>query len=223
MKACINDTTIVAKLVGARLRKAREDKNLSRQAFCNRINEREDRPIRKGEHEMLSIERLKKWEYGENPISLEWLPVICAALEVDYGFLFGEYPEHTRTASDIVAATGLSQDTADFILHNRLVSETLNSIDNRMLLLFAQRLSQIEDAVFDAVSLIDGVAPTEDFEEAMPWLSAYNSRQDIELSLYRFQECCREIAEFCDIHGVLKDLDSIWVPLFPQEKTGGQQ
>lgn len=120
MKSCINDTLSVAKLVGNRLKRAREEKSLSRQAFCDRINEREGRPIRKGCIDRLDVERLKKWESGENPTSLEWLPLICTELDVDVGYLFGEYEEYKRACADIVAATRLSSRAVRNILslHN---------------------------------------------------------------------------------------------------------
>ena len=112
MKSGINDTSIVRKTLGEQLKKAREDKGFSRQAFCDAINTCADRPIRGNKVDELSIDRLKKWEYGENPVELEWLPILCNVLQIDIGYLFGQYQEHTRVISDISVATGLSPKAA---------------------------------------------------------------------------------------------------------------
>ena len=115
MRSGIGDTSLVQKIFGARLKAARGDKGVSRQEFCDAINTCADRPTRRNKLDELSLERLKKWEYGENPVDLEWLPTICSVLQIDVGYLFGEYEEHTRVISDISAETGLSSDAVTYL------------------------------------------------------------------------------------------------------------
>lgn len=57
----------------------------------------------------MTAERLKQWEYGNNPISHEWIPAICEVLDCDIGYLFGEYDERKRELSDVSKTTGLSE------------------------------------------------------------------------------------------------------------------
>lgn len=108
------DTTYMKKLTGSRLKTARgaiphiRDK-ISRQKLTDILNSREDRPVIGDEKGTLSLETLRKWEYGENPINIEWLPAICDTLDCDIGFLFGEYEERSRINADISAETGLSE------------------------------------------------------------------------------------------------------------------
>ena len=67
-------------------------------------------PVLRGRVDTISIDRLKMWENGTNPVELEWLPALCEVLECDVGYLFGEYGELTRQVSDICKETGLSED-----------------------------------------------------------------------------------------------------------------
>lgn len=101
----------VQAIIGKRITKARNDLNIGRQAFCDEINCTDSRPTMKdGEKEDLNYERLKQWEYGNNPVDLEWIPPLCNALSIDVGYLFGDYDEKTRQTSDAVQETGLSSD-----------------------------------------------------------------------------------------------------------------
>lgn len=120
MKKGINNTRSVSITVGARIREARENRlKLSRPAFCDLINQSELRPMGNVEKENMNQERLKQWEYGNNPVDLEWIPALCKVLSVDVGFLFGEYEEYSRQASDIAAETGLSQKSIDNLIGNK--------------------------------------------------------------------------------------------------------
>lgn len=109
-----HDTKFMKELTGSRLKAARDgipgmrDK-ISRQKLVDTLNSREDRPVIGDKKAELSLETLKKWEYGENPINIEWLPVICDVLDCDIGYLFGEYEERRRETSDACRITGLSE------------------------------------------------------------------------------------------------------------------
>lgn len=102
-----NDTKYMKQMIGSRLQAARG--KISRQKLIDILNNHEDRPVIGDEKASLSLETLKKWEYGENPINIEWLPVICKVLGCDIGYLFGEYEERNRIHADIKAETGLSE------------------------------------------------------------------------------------------------------------------
>lgn len=108
-----NDTKTTKTIMGSRLKKARG--KLKRQELVDILNSREDRPVLNKKMASISIETLKQWEYGNNPINVEWLPVICKALDCDIGFLFGEYEEKRREVSDVCAVTGLSPGAVNFI------------------------------------------------------------------------------------------------------------
>lgn len=109
-------------MIGSRVKKARDKISLSRQKLTDILNSREDRPTLRGERDSLSPETLKKWEYGENPINIEWLPVICDVLDCDIGYLFGEYKEQRRETADVCKVTGLTETAVD-ILQNLSASE----------------------------------------------------------------------------------------------------
>lgn len=109
----IYDTRSMSVIIGKNIRKARvEQTNLSRQAFCDEINKCELRPMKNNVKVDLNPERLKQWEYGNNPVDLEWIPSFCYVLGVDVGYLFGDYEEKTRQLSDIVRETGLTEKSA---------------------------------------------------------------------------------------------------------------
>lgn len=109
MTGGINDTKYVKTKVGMRIKEAREKKKLSRTKFSDFLNTFENRPIANGKIEYMNQERLKSWEYGDNPVAFEWIPLLCNALDCDVGYLFGDYPELKRTTSDVVSVTGLSE------------------------------------------------------------------------------------------------------------------
>ena len=119
MTTGINDTYTVKKLIGTRIKQARENLKYSRQQFADILNSQENLPIVKNKIDSVSPDRLKKWESGENPIALEWVPIICNVLNCDAGFIFGEYEEHNHKCADICKATGLSEKVvSDLIAYN---------------------------------------------------------------------------------------------------------
>lgn len=109
----INDTKSTKAMVGSRIQAARG--KMSRQQLVDILNNREDRPVIKDKKDTISLETLKQWEYGNNPVNLEWLPVICNVLSCDVGYLFGEYEEKQREISDVCAFTGLSEKAAKLL------------------------------------------------------------------------------------------------------------
>lgn len=117
MTGGINDTKSVKTTVGMRIQEAREKKKLSRIYFSDFLNTFENRPITNGKIEYMNQDRLKSWEYGVNPVPLEWIPLLCSALDCDVGYLFGDYPEPKRTTSDVVSVTGLSELSVEKLAH----------------------------------------------------------------------------------------------------------
>lgn len=102
----IKDTKTVQITMGERLQKARDDKGLKRPTFVQLLQESTKAPVES--RAKMTVDRLKQWEYGNNPVGLEWIPAICDVLGCDVGYLFGDYSEKTRGISDICAETGLS-------------------------------------------------------------------------------------------------------------------
>ena len=105
----IYNSNMVRKGLGSKIKEAREKQNKSRQNLADDLNACESRPYEPKRIEGLTVDRLKQWELGNNPVDLEWLPAICVVLGVDYGYLFGEYPEKNRVFSDVSFVTGLSE------------------------------------------------------------------------------------------------------------------
>lgn len=122
----------VKKGLGAKIKEARGD--MSRQNLADALNACGSRPHEPKRPDGLTVDRLKQWELGNNPVDLEWLPAICQVLDVDFGYLFGEYPEKTRVISDIVKVTGLTENAVDVLIqmnkkkHVRAFSDLLSCI-----------------------------------------------------------------------------------------------
>lgn len=108
----IKNTKSVKLTVGERLTKARNRKKITRQELADELSHHGKAPASK---RGVSYDRLKEWEYGNNAIPLEWIPAVCDVLECDVGYLFGEYEELTRQATDICKETGLSEDAVEAI------------------------------------------------------------------------------------------------------------
>lgn len=103
------DTRTVKTTIGERLLTARTKKKLRRKDFVDILNQYENIPVNKSNsQDFISEQRLKKWESGENPISLEWIPLICDALSCDIGYLFGSYEEDDFSTHKTCEYTGLS-------------------------------------------------------------------------------------------------------------------
>ena len=123
----INNSMLVQKLIGSRIRAARELSKLSRNELAARLLDNELYPEvapRKGSNEITTpIEklsnRIKQWERGENPVGLEYIPSICDVLHCDVGYLFGNYDEHYHTFADISAVTGLTEENINRLIFIR--------------------------------------------------------------------------------------------------------
>lgn len=110
-----NNTSSVRAVVGERIKNAREAAGRTRTKFADMLCSANSAPNSSQDSTLLAG-RLKQWEYGNNPIDLEWIPAICEVANCDVGYLFGDYDEPKRTTADVVAATGLSEKAA-----NRLI------------------------------------------------------------------------------------------------------
>lgn len=112
-----NNSVLVQKTIGSRISAARKSAKLSRIQFAEQLLQHEAFPEiapRKGANEITTpteklANKIKQWERGENTIDIECIPAICAVLNCDVGYLFGEYEEHYHVAADISAFTGLSE------------------------------------------------------------------------------------------------------------------
>lgn len=118
----IDNSICVQKLMGQRLKQARQDKehtrrNLSRRKLCEELLASKKAPKEASTTEIEKLEnRLKQWEYGNNPVSIEWIPAICDVLGCDVGYLFGEYQEYRRVTSDIAKETGLREKAVENVI-----------------------------------------------------------------------------------------------------------
>lgn len=103
--------TSILKVIGSKLRAARVEIGLTQQKICDLINQSIQAPKdQTGETEILLLNRYKKWEYGDNPVDIRWLPAICEILKCDYGYLFGDHACKTKDIQGIMDYTGLSED-----------------------------------------------------------------------------------------------------------------
>lgn len=126
MKGIVNSKP-VQEMVGNRIELARKAKKLSRSALAELLIKNELCPVvttRKNTSEIKTpaealTDRLKQWEYGNNPVDLEFIPVICRVLECDVGYLFAEYSEKSRISSDLCSVTGLSEEAVNTLRHLR--------------------------------------------------------------------------------------------------------
>ena len=114
MTSGIDDTNTMKKIIGQRLTKVRKARGLTRQGAVDTLNENSHAPSFKC-RKLLGIETYKKWEYGENPVDIEWIPSICEVYSCDVGYLFGNYEEFTKELAKIKADTGLEQETASVL------------------------------------------------------------------------------------------------------------
>ena len=127
MSKGIVNSTPVREMVGLRIQSARKDKKLSRSALAELIVHNELCPAvttRKNTSEIKTpaealADRLKQWEYGNNPVDLEYIPAICRVLECDTGYLFAEYTEKNRVVSDLCSVTGLSEKAVESLYELR--------------------------------------------------------------------------------------------------------
>ena len=117
MQKGIVNSKPVQEMVGKRIELARKSKKLSRSALAELLIKNELCPVvttRKNTSDIKTpaealTDRLKQWEYGNNPVDLEFIPAICKVLECDVGYLFAEYKEKSRISSDLCSVTGLSE------------------------------------------------------------------------------------------------------------------
>lgn len=113
----INNSISVQKTIGSRIKLCREQRKLTRRNLCERLIQSEKAPREAAPIDIDKLEnRLKQWEYGNNPIGIEWIPAICGVLRCDVGYLFGDYAEYTRVSADIVKEAGLSKEAVEKLL-----------------------------------------------------------------------------------------------------------
>ena len=149
----INNSISVQKMIGSKIKLCREQRKLTRRTLCERlINSakapRESSPIDIGKFE----NRLKQWEYGNNPIDIEWIPAICDVLGCDVGYLFGDYAEYTRESADIVKETGLPKEAVEKLLKlPSFLKETLS------VLICAESFGNIIQGIFTYKQMIRDV------------------------------------------------------------------
>lgn len=109
----MENTVNIKKMVGERLKDARKARGLTHKALCDRVNweircDPSYNPSSPYPPELV-VNTYRAWESGINQINMAYIPVLKSVLDLDVGYLFGEYPEFHKEAADICAATGLSE------------------------------------------------------------------------------------------------------------------
>lgn len=89
--------------IGERIRSERKRKRWSQIKFASELDLYVDHS------------RISKWENGNEIPGDDILRKMAQVFECDYGYLIGEYPQRTRTESDIKKATGLSDKAVEAI------------------------------------------------------------------------------------------------------------
>ena len=110
----IYNSDSVKKGLGTKIKEARG--KMSRESLVDALNACEAHPYEPKRKEGLTVDRLKQWELGNNAVTIEWLPAICQVLDVDIGYLFGEYPEKKRVISDVVKVSGLTENAVEVLI-----------------------------------------------------------------------------------------------------------
>lgn len=193
MTGGIKDTKIVKSIMGERIRKARG--KLSRTKFAEKLNVCEARPIINDKPDEMNFERLKQWEYGNNPVELEWIPAICEALNCDVGYLFGEYEEYTIDKQKIKEKTGLSTEAIDWLLKNKIENpQFINALNE--LFEYDDLADTLFSAIFDfTLSHFSNIVVYDSLKNTNKRMGSGESKRILKFSV---QEC------FSDI------LDRIW-------------
>ncbi len=136
----------VKAIMGKQIMEARNAIKLTRKTMAERLSSNILAPIENKREAEFSQDRLKQWEYGNNPVPTEWIPAICDVLDVDVGYLFGDYEEHKRVAADIKKETGLSEESIQKLL-------TMNAEDPKQALVLS---ACIEDSNFEYLLYLIG-------------------------------------------------------------------
>lgn len=154
------------KLVGERIRKARQKKALTMQGLVDKINDDSSRP---NSEKLLLIDRYKSWENGTNAIPLCWIPTFCRNLECDAGYLLGEYEERTWEKSKICYKTGLSETAVDVLSqlkqrsHDSILIQNVIDTISLMLIHADERLPKYEVVPFlETLSAYLNCAPSDE-------------------------------------------------------------
>lgn len=160
----IKDTSLVRKKVGERLGTARKGKGLSRPGFASLLLQHCKAPTESNvcADTNLMAARLKQWEYGNNPVELEWIPAICDILECDTGYLFGEYEAMQHSVADICQETGLSESAVKWICGIRSKRTIGKKLSNQLLDALSSLITADEFSLIlrDLVGLKSAIART---------------------------------------------------------------
>jgi len=90
-------------LIGERIKKERKRMNWSQQELLVKL------------HRDKSYRTAMKWEKGDVLPTLDDMFAMCRLFNCELGYLLGEFPEHTRAATDICDITGLTAAAVDHL------------------------------------------------------------------------------------------------------------
>ncbi len=120
----------IKKKIGAKLKSYRENLNLkSVEEFCFLVSESKKAPQKDGKNLMLDESRYRKWEYGINPISFEWIPALCDVFNCDVSSIYGIYPEKTFEVHEVCNYTGLSEKSVEKLNSASILSDSIGVLN----------------------------------------------------------------------------------------------
>lgn len=107
--------------------------NIGKQIFGDRIKDRrKEKGFGSQEEfsEALGVQRVtvSSWERGGNIPDLANLSKICSVLDVDLGYLCGEYDEATEILSLVCDKTNLSEKAVITLMSNKTVADFINEL-----------------------------------------------------------------------------------------------
>ncbi len=217
----IIDTFSVKKTMGERIKKAREAKGYDRPVFCNRLNKSFSQPPLEKYKEMYP-DRLKQWEYGVNPVQLEWIPAICEVLSVDVGYLFGEYEECRRQISDVVAITGLSEETVKSVIGSKSIQHVLNLMTSPQMNLSSQEITPLQKFTSSFIQIERAaqfaVVTALKQNDEVDYSDIKIRMDDLSMAIFEFEKTCRSLPDAVFLsEGIADVLDDMRQNLYEKE------
>ncbi len=156
----------IYKTLGNSIRSIRDSRKESRKKFCSVLNSASKAPVDKNGYKMeLKEDTLKKWETGENQVSILWLPAICEIAGCDYSFLFGESECRTRDLQGVVDFTGLSAEAIELLsgLSNdpdgiEIVREIDSLINDRRIIRRLHDVRKVSEGIIHSAPSLDSIS-----------------------------------------------------------------
>lgn len=132
-------------VIGALIKKERENKGMSQQALGEKIGYGRD--------------QIRKWEQGKLSPSMYDLVKMCEIFDCDYGYLVGDYDLRTREATDVHEVTLLSEKAIIELLEMKKSPEILFFVEN-LLTVSHEKLQKLSNAYFAYTCVRNAIQPS---------------------------------------------------------------